>query len=85
MISTEVINVDQEKIGTRIIETPADVGRFVNRDARVRFTAYVPSGSVAAGRGFRQAVGRDLLSLCLRDEVALLLILCTPRQQRQTI
>lgn len=42
---------EREPIGTRIIETPADVGRFINRDARVRFTAYVPRGSVAAGRG----------------------------------
>ena len=41
---------EREPIGMRIIETPADVGRFVNRDARVRFTAYVPMGSVAAGR-----------------------------------
>ncbi|WP_439395850.1 c-type cytochrome [Bradyrhizobium sp. PMVTL-01] len=41
---------ERELIGMRIIETPADVGRFVNRDARVRFTAYVPPGSVAAGR-----------------------------------
>ena len=42
---------EREPIGMRIIETPADVGRFVNRDARVRFTAYVPPGSVAAGGG----------------------------------
>lgn len=41
---------EREPIGTRIIETPADIGRFVNRDARVRFIAYVPMGSVAAGR-----------------------------------
>jgi cytochrome c553 len=44
-------NDEREPIGMRIIETPAEVGRFVNRDARVRFTAYVPPGSVAAGRG----------------------------------
>jgi cytochrome c553 len=41
---------ETEAIGDRIIETPTDVGRFVNRDARVRFVAYVPTGSVAAGR-----------------------------------
>src|SRR3954468_15860212 len=41
---------EREPIGARIIEAPADVGRFVNRDARVRFAAYVPPGSVAAGR-----------------------------------
>ena len=41
---------EREPIGMRIIETPAVVDRFVSRDARVRFTAYVPMGSVAAGR-----------------------------------
>lgn len=45
---------EREPIGTRIIEVPADVGRFVNRDARVRFTAYVPAGSVAAGRALTE-------------------------------
>jgi cytochrome c553 len=33
---------------------PADAARFANRDARVRFTAYVPAGSVAAGRALAE-------------------------------
>jgi cytochrome c553 len=38
-----------EPIGARIIEIPDDPDRFVSRDARVRFTAYVPPGSIAKG------------------------------------
>ena len=45
---------DREQIGARIIEVPADAARFANRDARVRFTAYVPAGSVAAGRALAE-------------------------------
>ena len=45
---------EREPIGDRIIETPSDVGRFANRDARVRFTAYVPPGSIAAGRALAE-------------------------------
>jgi len=45
---------EREPIGDRIIETPSDVGRFANRDARVRFTAYVPPGSLAAGRALAE-------------------------------
>jgi cytochrome c553 len=40
----------KEAIGHRIIETPDDLERFEVRDARSRFTAYVPVGSVAKGR-----------------------------------
>jgi len=45
---------EREAIGDRIIETPADVARFANRDARVRFTAYVPPGSIAVGRALAE-------------------------------
>jgi cytochrome c553 len=38
-----------EPIGQRIIEVPADDERFVSRDARVRFIAYVPPGSIQRG------------------------------------
>ena len=39
-----------EPIGARIIEVPADLARFVSRDSRLRFTAYVPIGSIQKGR-----------------------------------
>ena len=38
-----------EPIGARIIEVPADIERFVNRDSRVEFIAYVPVGSIEKG------------------------------------
>ena len=40
---------------------------------------------VAAGAGFGQAVAGDLRALRLRHEIALLLILAAPRQQRQAV
>lgn len=46
-----------EPIGGRIIEVPDDLDRFVSRDARSRFTAYVPSGSIEKGRDL--AAGKD--------------------------
>lgn len=39
-----------ERIGTRILEVPVDAEQFENRDARARFVAYVPRGSIARGR-----------------------------------
>jgi cytochrome c553 len=39
----------REPIGNRIIEVPADVVQFENRDARSRFIAYVPVGSIKKG------------------------------------
>lgn len=41
---------EKEPIARRIIEVPEDLERFVSRDTRVRFVAYVPPGSVQAGR-----------------------------------
>jgi cytochrome c553 len=38
-----------EPIGSRIIEIPADREQFESRDARARFIAYVPPGSLARG------------------------------------
>jgi cytochrome c553 len=42
-------NGEREPIGNRIIEVPADVVQFESRDARSRFIAYVPIGSVKKG------------------------------------
>jgi cytochrome c553 len=40
---------ENEPIGNRIIEIPEDFVQFENRDARSRFIAYVPPGSVNKG------------------------------------
>lgn len=39
-----------EPLGDRIVEVPDDEENYVNRDARVTFTAYVPPGSIARGQ-----------------------------------
>lgn len=41
---------DSEPIGRRIIEVPEDLERFEHRDARSRFIAYVPVGSIERGQ-----------------------------------
>jgi cytochrome c553 len=46
-----------EPIGERIIEIADDLGRFVSRDPRVTFTAYVPVGSIQKGRDL--AAGKE--------------------------
>jgi cytochrome c553 len=40
----------REPIGQRIIEVPEDLEQFEHRDSRTRFIAYVPIGSVKAGK-----------------------------------
>jgi len=40
---------EKEPLGQRIVEVPEDLERFVSRDSRVRFIAYVPIGSVNKG------------------------------------
>jgi cytochrome c553 len=51
-----------EPIGERIIEIADDLERFVSRDARVTFTAYVPIGSIERGREL--AAGQDGAAPC---------------------
>jgi len=41
---------ENEPIGSRIIEIPEDLAQFENRDARSRFIAYVPVGSIEKGK-----------------------------------
>jgi len=41
---------EKEPIGQRIIEVPEDLQQFENRDARSRFIAYVPVGSIENGK-----------------------------------
>jgi hypothetical protein len=48
---TEANSGESEPIGNRIIEVPEDLAQFENRDARARFIAYVPAGSIERGEG----------------------------------
>jgi cytochrome c553 len=48
---------EQEPIGDRVIETPADVGREQLRDPHAGFIAYAPLGAVAKGRQLAAALG----------------------------
>jgi cytochrome c553 len=41
---------ETEAIGQRIVELAEDLERFVNRDSRATFVAYVPPGSIERGR-----------------------------------
>lgn len=45
-----------EPIEERIIEVPADLNRFMNRDSRVEFVAYVPVGSIDKGKHLSTSV-----------------------------
>jgi cytochrome c553 len=49
---------DREPLGRRVVEVPEDLERFESRDARARFIAYVPRGSVEVGRALA-ATGGD--------------------------
>jgi cytochrome c553 len=47
----------REKIGMRVIETPADVDREQLRDPRAVFIAWVPHGAVARGKRLATSLG----------------------------
>ncbi len=51
---TIVPNSGTEPLGDRIVETPADLERFEQRDAHVPILAYVPIGSIAKGKALAQ-------------------------------
>lgn len=53
-----------EPLGSRIIELPADLNRYVDRDSRVRFTAYVPVGSIARGHDLATTGGQGRTVPC---------------------
>lgn len=46
-----------EAIGGRIVETPDDLAAFEKCDPRVRYTAYVPPGSIPAGAAIVARLG----------------------------
>ena len=51
---------EKEPIGQRIIEVPEDLERFVSRDARSRFIAYVPIGSIQNGQALASSGGKTV-------------------------
>jgi cytochrome c553 len=54
----------REPIGQRIFEVPVDEEDFENRDAHARFIAYVPVGSVAAGKALVKSNAPDRTLAC---------------------
>lgn len=53
-----------EPIGQRILESPEDLDRFVSRDSRVKFIAYVPEGSIQRGRELASTGGNGRTVQC---------------------
>lgn len=61
-----------EPLGDRIVETPADLDRFEQRDAHVPILAYVPPGSIARGRALArgdEARGIPACAACHGDDL----------------
>ncbi len=54
----------QEPIGHRIIEVPANLERFERRDERILILAYVPPGSIHAGRTLVRTGGAGRTMAC---------------------
>lgn len=48
-----------EPIGNRLVEVPDDYERFLRRDGRLTYTAYVPKGSIAKGETLAKTGGDD--------------------------
>lgn len=59
-----VASGEKEPLGQRIIEIPEDLERFVSRDARARFIAYVPAGSIQQGRELAASGGQGKTTQC---------------------
>lgn len=55
---------EREAIANRIIEVPEDLGQFENRDARSRFIAYVPPGSIGKGEALAATGGNGRTVPC---------------------
>jgi len=55
---------EKEPIGPRIIEIPEDLEQFVSRDARSRFIAYVPPGSIQKGQALVASGGAGKTVQC---------------------
>ena len=59
-----VANGGTEPIGRRIVEVPVDLEQFEHRDSRARFTAYVPTGSIARGEALAKTGGSGTTIPC---------------------
>jgi cytochrome c553 len=55
---------EKEPLGQRIIEVAEDVDRFISRDARVTFIAYVPPGSIKQGETLATTGGNGKTIQC---------------------
>lgn len=69
---TIVPNGGTEPLGDRIVETPADIDRFEQRDAHVPILAYVPVGSIAKGKALAHgsdASGIPACAACHGDDL----------------
>jgi len=53
-----------EPLGQRIIEVPQDLEQFEHRDARSRFIAYAPVGSIAKGEALARSGGAGKTIAC---------------------
>ena len=58
-------NGKKEPIGQRIVEVPEDLERFVSRDSRVQFIAYVPTGSIQKGKELAATGGGGRTVQCM--------------------
>ncbi len=56
---------EKEAIGKRIVEVPEELERFVHRDSRARFIAYVPVGSVGRGEALVKTGGAGKTLACV--------------------
>ncbi len=52
----------KEPLGKRIIEVPESLDLFMSRDSHARFIAYVPQGSILAGKKIAQSI--NTLTAC---------------------
>jgi cytochrome c553 len=59
-----VADAPREPIGHRIIEVPADLERFEQRDAHIRILAYVPPGSIHNGYRLVHTGGAGRTMVC---------------------
>ena len=54
----------EEPLGRRIVEVPENLQQFVSRDARARFVAYVPLGSIKQGESLAGTGGDGRTVAC---------------------
>jgi cytochrome c553 len=60
-----VLDASPQPLGHRIVEVPQNVERVQNHDPRTGFVAYVPVGSVAAGRALVQGADPGTTIACM--------------------